>query len=60
MLGSKKSRGYYFEMVCADFLAVASLEIGNQEALMPALTCSVFSLPKPQIRQLLGNVQVTL
>jgi hypothetical protein len=29
MLGTDKSRGYCLEMICADFLAGASLENGN-------------------------------
>ena len=29
MLGSDKSRGYCLEMICADFLAGAHLEVGN-------------------------------
>ena len=60
MLGSHKSRGYCLEMICADFLAGANLEAGNQEAVLPALTRLVLGLPKPQIRQLLEHVQVTL
>jgi hypothetical protein len=60
MLGSDKSRGYCLEMICADFLAGVSLETGNQNALLPSLTRLVLSLPKPQIRQLLENVQVAL
>ena len=60
MLGTDKSRGYCLEMICADFLAGVSLEAGNHPALLPALTRLVLSLPKPQIRQLLENVQVTL
>jgi hypothetical protein len=47
-------------MICADFLAGVSLEAGNQDALLPSLTRLVLGLPKPQIRQLLENVQVTL
>jgi hypothetical protein len=35
MLGSDKSRGYCLEMVCADFLAGASLERSNPPALAP-------------------------
>ena len=31
MLGSDKSRGYSLEMICADFLAGAGLEIGESE-----------------------------
>ena len=60
MLGSDKSRGYCLEMICADFLAGVSLEAGNHDALLPSLTRLVLGLPKPQIRQLLENVQVTL
>jgi hypothetical protein len=47
-------------MICADFLAGASTEIGNVEALLPSLTRIFLGLPKPQIRQLLDKVQVTL
>ncbi|MGH9680386.1 MAG: hypothetical protein ACRD4Y_10585, partial [Candidatus Acidiferrales bacterium] len=60
MLGSDKSRGYCLEMICADFLAGVSLEAGNHDALLPSLTRLVLGLPKPQIRQLLEAVQVTL
>jgi hypothetical protein len=31
MLGTDKSRGYCLEMICADFLAGAALEIGTSE-----------------------------
>ncbi len=60
MLGSDKSRGYCLEMICADFLAGASLEAGNRDALLPSLTRLVISLPKPERKQLLEDVQVTL
>jgi hypothetical protein len=60
MLGSDKSRGYCLEMICADFLAGVSLENGNQDALLPCLTRLVIGLPKPQRKQLLEEVQVTL
>jgi hypothetical protein len=60
MLGSDKSRGYCLEMIRADFLAGVSLEVGNQGALLPYLTRLVIGLPKPQIRQLIENVQLTL
>ena len=58
MLGSDKSRGYCLEMICADFLAGVSLETGNQDALLPALTRLVLGLPMPQRKQLLESVQV--
>jgi hypothetical protein len=60
MLGSDKSRGYRLEMICADFLAGVSLETGKQDALLPSLTRLVIGLPKPQRKQLLEDVQVTL
>jgi hypothetical protein len=58
MLGTDKSRGYCLEMICADFLAGVSLETGNQDALLSALTRLVLSLPKPQREQLHESVQV--
>ena len=57
MLGTDKSRGYCLEMICADFLAGASLETGNQDALLSALTRLVVGLPAPQREQLLESVQ---
>jgi len=60
MLGSDKSRGYCLEMICADFLAGMSLEAGDRDALLPCLTRLVIGLPKPQRKQLLQEVQVTL
>jgi hypothetical protein len=58
MLGSDKSRGYMLEMICADFLAGASLETQNQHALLSALTRLILGLPVPQREQLLESVQV--
>jgi hypothetical protein len=58
MLGSDKSRGYCLEMICADFLAGANLETGNQDALMSALTRLILDLPMPRREQLLESVQV--
>src|SRR5437879_82539 len=40
MLGSDKSRGYCLEMICADFLAGATLETGNQGGLQPSDSAS--------------------
>jgi hypothetical protein len=60
MLGSNKGRGYCLEMICADFLAGVSLETGNRDALLPCLTRLVIGLPKPQKKQLVEEVQVTL
>jgi hypothetical protein len=47
-------------MIYADFLAGVSLEVGNRDALLPCLTRLVIGLPKPQRKQLLEEVQVTL
>jgi hypothetical protein len=60
MLGSDRSRGYCLEMICADFLAGVSLETGNQDALLLALTRLVLGLPLPQRKQFLESVQVAL
>jgi hypothetical protein len=60
MLGSDRSRGYCLEMICADFLAGVSLETGNQDALLLALTRLVLGLPLPQRKQLFESVQVAL
>src|ERR1700730_1253291 len=60
MLGRDKARGYCLEMICADFLAGVSLEVGTQDALLPILTRLVIGLPKPQKKLLLEKVQVTL
>jgi hypothetical protein len=38
MLGTDKSRGYCLEMICADFLAGASLEELNQSMLIDSLS----------------------
>ena len=57
MLGSDKSRGYCLEMICADFLAGVSLETGNQDALLSALTRLIHGLPLSKQEQLLESVQ---
>jgi hypothetical protein len=57
MLGSDKSRGYCLEMICADFLAGASLETDKRGALLSAVTRLVLGLPVEQRTQLLENVQ---
>jgi len=50
MLGSDKSRGYLFEMICADFLAGASVEGEDVAALMLSLV-RLFSLLPPLKQQ---------
>jgi hypothetical protein len=48
MLGSDKSRGYCLEMICADFLAGASIEGDNPELLLESISRYYRFLPKTQ------------
>ena len=48
MLGSDKSRGYCLEMICADFLAGASIDGGNPEILLQSISRYYKFLPSPQ------------
>ncbi len=48
MLGTDKSRGYCLEMICADFLAGASLEAGAESTLFLALARLIGALPVAQ------------
>src|ERR1022692_2754748 len=48
MLGSDKSRGYCLEMICADFLAGASIDGSNPEILLQSISCYNKFLPGPQ------------
>ena len=48
MLGSDKSRGYCLEMICADFLAGASLEEPNSRTLLDSIHRLLGLLPGPQ------------
>ena len=48
MLGSDKSRGYCLEMICADFLAGASIDGNNPEALLQSLSRYYRLLPATQ------------
>jgi hypothetical protein len=50
MLGTNKSRGYCLEMMCADFLAGASLENGDQELLVGSI-CRVATLLPDEMKQ---------
>ncbi len=51
MLGTDKSRGYCLEMICADFLAGASLENGNSGALLLSLRRLYQLLPSPMKKE---------
>jgi len=57
MLGTHKSRGYCFEMICADFLAGANLQGGKSNALLLSLCRLTTLLPYPQRRELLERIR---
>ena len=59
MLGIGKSRGYYLEMICADFLAGASVEEANPEALVLSLRRVYELLPLEQQDRFLHEVAPT-
>jgi hypothetical protein len=48
MLGSDRERGYCLEMICADFLAGASLNHGDPEMLLFSMTRFFKFLPEEQ------------
>ncbi len=48
MLGSDKSRGYCLEMICADFLAGASIDGNNPEILLQSISRYYKFLPGKQ------------
>ena len=48
MLGSDKSRGYCLEMICADFLAGASMDGNSPEILLQSISRYYKFLPGPQ------------
>ena len=57
MLGTDKSRGYCLEMICADFLAGASLDDQNPETLLCSMTRFFKFLPGEQQQAFLENVR---
>ncbi len=57
MLGSDRSRGYCLEMICADFLAGASVEGGNPELLLMSLGRLFALLPRPQKQEFLERLR---
>jgi hypothetical protein len=57
MLGSDKSRGYCLEMICADFLAGASLGDQNPETLLYSMTRFFQFLPGEQQEVFLENLR---
>ena len=56
MLGSDKSRGYCLEMICADFLAGASIDGGDPELLLQSMSRYYKFLPGPQRETFLSEV----
>jgi hypothetical protein len=56
MLGSDRSRAYCLEMICADFLAGASLDSQNPETLLFSMTRFFRFLPENQKQFFLENL----
>jgi len=56
MLGSDKARGYCLEMICADFLAGASIEGENPEILLQCLSRYYQFLPSAQQEAFLSEI----
>ena len=57
MLGGQKARGYCLEMICADFLAGASLDAsGNADSLLLALSRIYLLLPNSQQQEFLLRI----
>ena len=56
MLGSDRSRGYCLEMICADFLAGASLDHGDPEMLLFSMTRFFRFLPEAQRQTFLDRL----
>ena len=57
MLGSDKSRGYMLEMICADFVAGASVESEDSDALMQSLDRLFGLLPDVKQEQFLAKTR---
>jgi hypothetical protein len=57
MLGSDKSRSYCLEMICADFLAGASLDSDHQETLLVSLCHLASLLPREQKKEFMERVK---
>ena len=57
MLGTDKSRGYCLEMICADFMAGAHVEVGNPKVLLFSILRLFRFLSPEQRREFLSEVQ---
>jgi hypothetical protein len=58
MLGSSRSRGYCLEMIAADFVAGAPLEIANPASWLTALGRLYSQLPDPQKTEFLQQIEI--
>jgi len=56
MLGTDKSRGYCLEMICADFLAGATLESGDAKVLLRTVLRLFEFLPGEDKQEFLQHV----
>jgi len=56
ILGTDKSRGYCWEMICADFLAGANLDNGDPEILLNSISRYYKFLPCEQQQAFLENL----
>jgi hypothetical protein len=56
MLGTAKSKGYCLEMICADFLAGASLESDDSTVLLQSMSRFFKFLPGDQKQAFLHEV----
>jgi hypothetical protein len=56
MLGTDKSRGYCLEMICADFLAGASLDNEDPSLLLQSMSRFFKFLPGEQKQAFLGGL----
>src|ERR1700687_4878301 len=59
MLGTDKSRGYCLEVICADFLGGALLDIGNPEILLNSISRYYKFLPGEQRQEFLSHANQT-
>jgi hypothetical protein len=56
MLGSDRSRGYCLEMICADFLAGATWQDGDQNLLLLSVSRAFHAMPNAMQQQFLASI----
>ena len=59
MLGGKKARGYCLEMICADFLAGATLGEANADVFSGSVRRLLEFLPGPERKGLIRSLKET-